>query len=69
MESHCSVCFVIIEDLNVKFSSAKGLSHRQNRPTSSVEEFINNKIAWRDIEDQVAIKETGNKFFAHVIFY
>lgn len=54
-------------DLSVKLSSAKGLTHRQNRPSSSVEEFVNNKIMWREIEDQVVVKETGNRYFGHVI--
>lgn len=47
----------------------KGFSMRENRPTSSVEEFVNSKINWEQIEDQIVVKETGNRYFAHVFFF
>jgi len=32
--------------IDVKMSSAKTQSLRENRPTSSVSEFVNSKISW-----------------------
>ncbi len=69
MENPFLVTFLLTKDIDVKFSSAKGFSMRENRPTSSVGEFVNSKINWKQIEDQLVIKETGNRYFAHVFCF